>query len=88
MKQNKSATSSIQSQGVPQDKSRHDWKTLMDVTTFAYQIVILLALIFLNVLMVVGVTDTTYLVGTILTAIVLPLLVTLIANRVIKRNGI
>jgi len=88
MKESKGATASSQSQGVSQDKSRHDWKTLMDVTTLAYQVVILLALVFLNVLMVVGVTDSTYLVGTILTAIVLPLLVTLIANRVIKRNGI
>jgi magnesium-transporting ATPase (P-type) len=86
-KENKSASVSSQSQGVSQDKSRQDWKTLMDVTTFAYQIVILLALIFLNVLLVVGVTDTACLVGAILVSIVVPLLVTLVANKVIKREG-
>jgi uncharacterized membrane protein YhaH (DUF805 family) len=67
------------------DPNKQGWKPLLDVTTLAYQVVILLSLIFLNVLMVIGVTDTRYLVGTIIAAIILPLIVTLIANQVIKR---
>ncbi len=87
MKENKVVTASRPTQGVSRDKSKQDWKTLEDVTTLAYQIVILLALIFLNVLLVVGVTDTACLVGAILVSIVVPLLVTLVANKVIKREG-
>ena len=68
------------------DPEKHDWKPLLDVTTLAYQVVILLCLIFLNVLMVIGVIDSRYLVGTIVAAIILPLLVTLIANRLLKKK--
>lgn len=87
MKENREVTASRPTQGVSRDKSKQNWITLLDVVTLVYQIVILLALVFLNVLMVVGVTDTAYLIGAILVVIVVLLLVTLVANQVIKRDG-
>ena len=74
------------SQNKPGNTGNQDWKLLLDITTIAYQVVILLALIFLNVLLVVGATDTSYLVGSIIAVIVLPLVVTLIANLRLKRS--
>ena len=74
------------SQNNPGNPGNQDWKLLLDITTIAYQVVILLALIFLNVLLVVGATDTSYLVGSIIAVIVLPLVVTLIANLRLKRS--
>ena len=74
------------SQNKPGNTGNQDWKLLLDITTIAYQVVILLALIFLNVLLVVGATNTSYLVGSIIAVIVLPLVVTLIANLRLKRS--
>ena len=68
-----------------QDSSNQDWKSLLDVTTIAYQVVILLALIFLNILLMLQISDVYYLVGTIVVAIVLPLLVALFANNRLNR---
>lgn len=68
-----------------QNSGKQDWKSLLDVTTIAYQAVILLALIFLNILIMLQVTDTSYLVGTILVAIVLPLFIALFTNHRLDR---
>lgn len=65
--------------------TKQDWKSLLDVTTIAYQVVILLALIFLNILLVLQLTETSYLVGTILVAIILPLLIALFTNHKLNR---
>lgn len=73
------------SQNHLQDSSNQDWKSLLDVTTIAYQVVILLALIFLNILLMLQISDVYYLVGTIVVAIVLPLLVALFANNRLNR---
>jgi len=69
-----------------QNSGKQDWKTLLDVTTIAYQVVILLALIFLNILLMMQVNKTSYLVGTILVAIILPLLIALFTNRKLSRS--
>ncbi|NLC13959.1 MAG: hypothetical protein GX768_07955, partial [Chloroflexi bacterium] len=66
--------------------TKQDWKSLLDVTTIAYQVVILLALIFLNILLVLQLTETSYLVGTILVAIILPLLIALFTNHKLNRS--
>lgn len=86
MKENSFPFVAKRSQNNPQDAGKQDWKSLLDVTTIAYQVVILLALIFLNILILLEVTDNSYLVGTILVAIVLPLLIALITNRILDRS--
>ena len=43
------------SQNNLQNSGKQDWKSLLDVTTIAYQVVILLALIFLNILIMLQV---------------------------------
>lgn len=86
MKENSFPFVAKRSQNNPQDAGKQDWKSLLDVTTIAYQVVILLALIFLNILILLEVTDNSYLVGTILVAIVLPLLIALITNRKLSRS--
>ncbi|MEL7637002.1 MAG: hypothetical protein AAGU03_04520, partial [Anaerolineaceae bacterium] len=73
------------SQSNPAASTKQDWKSLLDVTTIAYQVVILLALIFLNILLVLQLTETSYLVGTILVAIILPLLIALFTNHKLNR---
>ena len=73
------------SQSNPAASTKQDWKSLLDVTTIAYQVVILLALIFLNILLVMQLTETSYLVGTILVAIILPLLIALFTNHKLNR---
>lgn len=85
MKENSFPFVAKRAQKSPQGTGKQDWKSLLDVTTIAYQAVILLALIFLNILIILEVTDTSYLVGTILVAMVLPLLIALITNRTLKR---
>lgn len=72
-------------QNNPKETIKEDWKLLLDVATIVNQVVILLALIFLNVLIFLEVTDRSYLVGTILVAMILPLLVTLITNHRLNR---
>jgi hypothetical protein len=74
------------SQSNPAASTKQDWKSLLDVTTIAYQVVILLALIFLNILLVMQLTETSYLVGTILVAIILPLLIALFTNHKLNRS--
>lgn len=74
------------SQSNPAASTKQDWKSLLDVTTIAYQVVILLALIFLNILLVLQLTETSYLVGTILVAIILPLLIALFTNHKLNRS--
>ena len=73
------------SQSNPAASTKQDWKSLLDVTTIAYQVVILLALIFLSILLVLQLTETSYLVGTILVAIILPLLIALFTNHKLNR---
>ena len=86
MKENSFPFVAKRSQNNPQTAGKQDWKSLLDVTTIAYQVVILLALVFLNILILLEVTDNSYLVGTILVAIVLPLLIALITNRKLSRS--
>ena len=85
MKENSFPFVAKPSQNNSTDKEKQDWKSLLDVTTLAYQIVILLALILLNILLVMGVSDSSYLIGTIIVAIILPLLVALYTNRKLNR---
>jgi len=73
-------------QNRPKVTTKEDWKLLLDVATIVNQVVILLALIFLNVLIFLEVTDKSYLVGTIVVAIILPLLVTLLTNHRLNRE--
>ena len=87
MKEKQLASASKPSLELPRDVSNHDKKTLLDVMTVVYLVVILLALISLNVLLFLEMTDTTYLVWIILGAILLPLTVAWIANRTINRSG-
>lgn len=65
--------------------TKEDWKLLLNISTIVNQVVILLALIFMNVLIFLEVPDRSYLVGTIVVAITLPLLVTLFANHRLNR---
>jgi|MTBAKSStandDraft_2_1061841.scaffolds.fasta_scaffold00777_34 hypothetical protein len=80
MKENSFPFVAKNSQNIPINSTKQDWKSLLDVTTITYQIVILLSLIFLNILLLLQITDTSYLVGTILVAIILPLLIALFTN--------
>jgi len=66
------------------DTGKQSTASLLDVTTIANQVVVLLALVFLNILIILQVTETAYLVGTLLAVIILPLLVTFFANRRFK----
>jgi drug/metabolite transporter (DMT)-like permease len=65
--------------------TKEDWKLLLNISTIVNQVVILLALIFMNVLIFLEVPDRSYLIGTIVVAITLPLLVTLFANHRLNR---
>ena len=87
MKEKQLASASKPSLELPKDVSNHDKKTLLDVMTVVYLVVILLALISLNVLLFLEMTDTTYLVWIILGAILLPLVIAWITNRSINRLG-
>ena len=87
MKEKQLAKASKPSLELPKDVSNHDKKTLLDVMTVVYLVVILLALISLNVLLFLEMTDTTYLVWIILGAILLPLVIAWITNRSINKLG-
>ena len=87
MKEKQLASASKPSLELPKDVSNHDKKTLLDVMTVVYLVVILLALISLNVLLFLELTDTTYLVWIILGAILLPLVIAWITNRSINKLG-
>jgi hypothetical protein len=86
MKENSFPFVAKPSQNRPEATKKENWKLLLDVVTIVNQVVILLALIFLNVLIFLEVTDTSYLVGTILVAIILPLLVTLFTNHRLNQS--
>ena len=68
------------------DDANQRSKSLLDVMTIVYLVMILLALISLNVLVFLELTKTTYLVWIILAAILIPLIVTWIANKSINRT--
>ncbi len=87
MKEKQLAAASKPSLDLPDDDSDKRSKSLLDVMTVVYLVVILLALISLNVLVFLEMTKTTYLVWIILAAVLFPLLVAGIANRSINRSG-
>ena len=85
MKEKRLSSESKPSAELPQDDANQRGKSLLNVMTFTYLVVILLALISLNVLVFLEMTETSYLVWIILAAVLLPLLVAWIANRSINR---
>ena len=87
MKEKQLSSASRPSIEMPKDDTNQRSKSLLDVMTVVYLVVILLALISLNVLVFLEKTDTTYVVWVILTAILLPLFVSWIANQRINRAG-
>lgn len=87
MKEKQLSSASKPSIEMPKDDTNQRRKSLLDVMTVVYLVVILLALISLNVLVFLEKTDTTYVVWVILTAILLPLFISWIANRRINRSG-
>ena len=87
MKEKQLSSASKPSIEMPKDDTNQRRKSLLDVMTVVYLVVILLALISLNVLVFLEKTDTAYVVWVILTAILLPLFVSWIANRRINRSG-
>lgn len=87
MKEKQLSSSSKSSAELPKDDANQRRKSLLDVITITYLVVILLALISLNVLVFLEMTETSYVVWIFLTAILLPLLVAGIANRVLSRGN-
>jgi len=87
MKEKQLSSASKPSSELPKDDANQRRKSLLDVTTVTYLVVILLALISLNVLVFLEMTETSYVVWIFLTAILLPLLVAGIANRVLSRGN-
>lgn len=85
MKEKRLSSESKLSAELPTDDANQRKKTLLDVMTIVYLVMILLALISLNVLVFLELTKTTYLVWIILAAILIPLIVTWIANKSINR---
>jgi len=86
MKEKQLSSASKPSLELPKDVANQRRKTLLDVTTITYLVVILLALISLNVLLFLEMTETSYVVWIFLTAILLPLLVAGIANLVLNKS--
>ena len=87
MKEKQLSSASKPSSELPKDTADQRRKSLLNVTTVSYLVVILLALISLNVLVFLEMTETSYVVWIFLTAILLPLLVAGIANRVLSRGN-
>ena len=85
MKEKQLSSASKPSSELPKDDANQRRKSLLDVTTVTYLVVILLALISLNVLVFLEMTETSYMVWIFLTAILLPLLVAGITNQVLNR---
>lgn len=85
MKEKNLYSASKPSSELPKDDRDQRRKSLLNVTTITYLVVILLALISLNALVFLEKTETSYVVWIFLTAILLPLLVAGIANRVLNR---
>lgn len=86
MKEKQLSSASKPSLELPKDNTNQRRKSLLDVTTITYLVVILLALISLNVLVFLELTETFYVVWIFLTAILLPLLVAWIANLVLNKS--
>jgi heme/copper-type cytochrome/quinol oxidase subunit 2 len=86
MKEKQLSSASKPSLELPKDVANQHRKSLLDVTTITYLVVILLALISLNVLVFLEMTETSYVVWIFLTAILLPLLVAGIANLVLNSS--
>jgi len=86
MKEQQLASASQPSLELPKDVANQRSKSLLDVMTVSYLVVILLALISLNVLVFLEMSETSYLVWIILAAILLPLVIAWIANRGIKKS--
>ncbi len=84
-KQKQVSSTSKSASEQPKNNIDQGGKSLLNITTVAYLSVILLALICLNVLVLLEMTETSYVVWIFLTAILLPLLVTVIANRTLSR---
>ena len=87
MKEKQLSSASKPSIELPKDDTNKRRKSLLDVMTVMYLVIILLAQISLNVLVFLEMTDPTYVVWIILGAILLPLTVAWIANRTINRSG-
>lgn len=85
MKEKQLSSASKASSELPKDDVNQRRKSLLNVTTVTYLVVILLALISLNVLVFLEMTETSYVVWIFLTAILLPLLVAGITNQVLNR---
>lgn len=87
MKEKRLSSESKPSSELPTDDANQRKKTLLDVMTVVYLVVILLALISLNVLVFLELTENIYLVWIILAAILIPLLVAAIANQKMKKSS-
>ncbi len=87
MKENRFASITKSSQNLSGDLANQNAKSLLDVTTLAYQVVILLVLIYLNALIPLGVTDSSYIIWSIVVTIVLPLIITFLYNRKLNRQA-
>ena len=81
MKEQKLSRGAKASAELPMDDADQRKKALLDVMTAVYLAVILLALICLNVFVFLELPKTAYVAGVLLTAILLPLVVSLIANK-------
>ena len=81
MKEQKLSRGAKASAELPMDDADQRKKALLDVMTAVYLAVILLALICLNVFVFLELTKTAYVAGVLLTAILLPLVVSLVANK-------
>jgi uncharacterized membrane protein YqjE len=87
MKEKQLSSASKPSLELQKDNTNQRRKSLLDVTTITYLVVILLALISLNVLVFLEMTETSYVVWIFVTAILFPLLVAGIANRFLSRGN-
>jgi hypothetical protein len=81
MKEQKLSRGAKASAELPMDDADQRKKALLDVMTAVYLAVIMLSLICLNVFVFLELTKTAYVAGVLLTAILLPLVVSLIANK-------
>ena len=81
MKEQKLSRGAKASAELPMNDADQRKKALLDVMTAIYLAVIMLSLICLNVFVSLELTKTAYVAGVLLTAILLPLVVSLIANK-------
>ncbi len=87
MKENRFAQASKSPQNLTGDRAGQHAKSLLDVTTMAYQLVILLVLVYLNVLIPMGVSDPPFIVWSIVLTIVLPLIIAFLYNMKLNRQA-